>query len=184
VARDLLLVAASGFAAACIGYLLGRPVRLGLGVPLVGSVFASLPRTLMLLLVLARMNRLGAFTGAAACEVLARVGMGMPGLGPMAAIAPIAAGISADLAWSATRRWRSVKARLILAGAVLAGVRVLTAWALMAVFVLPARGTAGPAASMASAVVGLNVLLGGAAGLLAVAGGRALGRQRPGKTGR
>ena len=184
VARDILLVAAVGIAAACIGQMLGRPARLGLGMPLVGSLFASLPRAMVLLLVLARVNRLGAFTGAAVCEVLARIGMGMPGMGPMAAIAPVAAGILADLAWNGTRRWRSASGRLILTGAVLSGTRVLTAWAMMALLVFPARGTSGPATSMALAVVGLDVLFGAAAGLLVVGLRQALNRQRLHKSGR
>lgn len=183
VARDILLVAAGGMAAACVGHLLGRPARMGFAMPLVGSLFVSGPRVLVLLAVLARVNRPGALTGAAVCEVLARVGMGTPGLGLMAAIAPVAAGILGDLAWNATGRWRPVAARLILTGAVLAGTRVLAAWALMALLLLPARGAAGPAASVALAVVGLDVLLGAAAGLLVVGLRRALGGQRRRESG-
>jgi hypothetical protein len=184
VARDFLLVAAAGMAAACIGHLLGRPARMGLGMPLVGSPFASLPRVLVLLGVLARVNRVGAFTGAAVCEVLAHVGLGVPGLGPMAASAPVAAGIVADLAWNAATRWRFASVRLMLTGAVLSGTRVLAAWALMALLVFPARGISGPATRMALAVVGVDVLLGAAAGLLVVGLHQALYRQRMRKSGR
>jgi len=181
-ARDLLLVAVAGIAAACIGQLLGRPMRLGLGVPLLGSVLASLPRALVLLLVLARVNRLGAFTGAAVCEVLARAATGIAGLGLMAAVAPLVGGALADIAWHATRRWQPVGARLVLTGAVLAGARVLAAWLLMAWFAFLAQSTVRPAAIVALTIVGLDMLLGASAGLLVAPLRQSFDRWRVGKS--
>lgn len=181
-ARDLLLVAVAGIAAACIGQLLGRPMRLSLGVPLLGSVLASLPRALVLLLVLARVNRLGAFTGAAVCEVLARAATGIAGLGLMAAVAPLVGGALADIAWHATRRWQPVSARLVLTGAVLAGARVLAAWILMGLLAFPARGMAKPGAVVALTIVGLDMLLGAAAGLLITTLHQGLDRWRVGES--
>jgi len=171
--RDLLLVAAAGIAAAWTGQLLGRPARLGLGMPLVGSLAVTLPRALVLLLVLARVKRPGVLTGAAVCEVLSRAAMGVPGLGLMAAVVPIMGGVLADLAWNGTAVWRSAGARLAVTGAVLSGTRVLAAWALLVLLMSPARGTGSPAAVAALGIVGFDALFGAAAGLLvAVSGGR------------
>jgi hypothetical protein len=164
--RDLLLIGVAGIAAAWIGQLLGRPARLGVGIPLVGSLAATLPRALVLLLVLARVRRPGALTGAAVCEVLSRAAMGMSGLGLMAFVAPVLGGVLADLAWKGTGKWRSVGARLAVAGAVLSGARVLAAWTLLVLLASPARGAVIPAAAGAVGIVGFDALLGAVAGLL------------------
>jgi len=170
--RDLLLVAAAGIAAAWTGQLLGRPARLGLGMPLVGSLAVTLPRALVLLLILARVKRPGALTGAAICEVLSRAAMGVPGFGLMAVVVPVLGGVLADLAWKGTGKWRLVGARLAVAGAVLSGARVLAAWTLLVLFASPARGTVGPATAAAVGIVGFDAMLGVVAGLLVAASNR------------
>ena len=176
--RDLLLVAVAGIAAAWTGQLLGRPARLGLGMPLVGSLAVTLPRALVLLLVLARVRRPGVLTGAAVCEVLSRTAMGLSGVGLMAFVAPVLGGVLADLAWKGTEKWRSVGARLAVAGAVLSGARVLAAWTLLVLFASSAGGAVSPAAGAALGIVGFDALVGAATGLLVAVWG---GRKRPQK---
>jgi len=176
VVRDILFVAAAGVVVAAISQFLGRPVRLGLGMPLVGSLAVTLPRALVLLLVLARVRRPGVLTGAAVCEVLSRAAMGAPGLGLMAVAAPIVGGVLADLAWRGAGGWRLAGARLAVTGAVLSGARVLAAWALLVLFASPARGAVIPAAAAAVGIVGFDALLGAAAGYLVAV---STGRKRP-----
>jgi hypothetical protein len=173
VVRDILLVALAGVVAATISQLLGRPVRLGLGMPLVGSLAVTLPRALVLLLVLARVRRPGVLTGAAVCEVLSRAAMGLSGVGLMAFVAPLVGGVLGDLAWRGTGGWRLAGVRLAGAGAVLSGARVLAAWTLLVLFASPARGAVSPVAAAALGIVGFDALVGAAAGfLVAVSGGR------------
>jgi len=176
--RDLLLVAVAGIAAAWTGQLLGRPARLGLGMPLVGSLAVTLPRALVLLLVLARVRRPGVLTGAAVCEVLSRAAMGLSGVGLMAFVAPLVGGVLGDLAWRGTGGWRWAGVRLAVAGAVLSGARVLAAWTLLVLFASPARGAVSPVAAAALGIVGFDALVGAATGLLVAVWG---GRKRPQK---
>ncbi len=178
VFRDLALVVAAGLVAAGFGFLLGRPVRGGLGVALVGSVAVALPRTVVLLLVLQRVTRPAVLTAAAVAEVVARFGLGMPGLLPTGVVAPVVAAVAADAVWRGTGAWRFSGARLALTGAVLAGTRVAAAWLWLAGAATLAAGTRVPPAAMGWAVLGVNVLLGAVAGLLSAAALRRRGEGR------
>lgn len=166
ILRAILLVAAAGFVAAWVGPLLGRHVRVGLAMPLVGSVVATLPRALILLMVLWRVNRTGVLTAAAVAEVLARFAMGAPGLLPMALVVPVLAAAVADAVWQGTKGWQKVGLRLAVTGAVLAGTRVATAWILLAWAILLPQGMRMPTTATCCAIVAVNVLLGTAAGML------------------
>ena len=162
--RDVLLAATGGVAAAAIGHVLGRAVRLGVGVPMAGSLVAALPRTAVLLVVLARARGFGVLTLAGVAEGVLSLGLG--GMFPLCVAGPVVAGACADAAW----RWGRVggeRGRLMLSGAVLAAALLLVVLALVAALaVAMGRGGRGVGAMAAAIVVG-NLLLGGAAGLLA-----------------
>lgn len=178
MARDVLLVAAAGMAAGLIGPLLGRPFRSGLGMPLVGSLAGSLPRVVVLLLMVSRVRRGGTLTAAAVCEVLSRAALGIGGLGLTAGLAPLAAGVLGDTAWALCGK-RSVGAwrRLAVSGAVLAGSRVLAAWVMLLVVPLgPSLRLPGvPAAVL---IVVLNTVLGAAGGVVVAGFGLARGARK------
>jgi len=167
IVRDLLLVAVAGIAVAWLGQLLGRHIRLGLGMPLVGSLAVTLPRAILLLALRSRLNRPAVLTAAALAEVLARLAMGVPALIPMAMAVPLVAGAAADAVWTRSKACPFLGHRLVLTGAVLAGARVLAAWAAMAGLVPLSPGIHGPTATVGGAVVAANVLLGAVAGILA-----------------
>jgi len=166
ILRDILLVAAAGFVAAWVGPLLGRHLRVGLAMPLVGSVVATLPRALILLMVLWRVNRTGVLTAAAVAEVLARLTMGVPGLLPTALVVPVLAAGVADGVWWGTKGWHKVWLRLAVTGAVLAGTRVVVAWMLLVWAIFLPQGMRMPTTATCCAIVTVNVLMGTAAGMV------------------
>jgi len=164
ILRDTLLIAAAGFVAAWVGPLLGRHVRVGLAMPLAGSVVATLPRALIVLMVLWRVNRTGVLTATAIARVLAGLTMGVPGLLPMALVVPVVAAAVADALWRGTKGWHNVWLRLAATGGVLAGTRVATAWMLLVWAIFPPQGMRMPATATCCAIMAVNVLLGAAAG--------------------
>jgi len=162
--RDVLLAATGGVAAAAISKVLGHAVRLGVGVPMAGSLVAALPRTAVLLVVLARARGFGVLTLAGVAEGVLSLGLGA--MFPLCVAGPVVAGACADAAW----RWARVggeRGRLAGSGAVLAAARMLVVLALVAALgVRVGRGEHGIGAMPVVIVVGTFVL-GGAAGLLA-----------------
>jgi len=162
--REVVLAAFGGVAAAAIGHVLGRSVRLAVGMPMAGSLVAALPRTAVLVVVLARGRAFGVLTLAAVAEGLVSLGMG--GLFPLCVAGPLMGGMCADAAWALGRRAAPETAALALAGGALAGARMLAVLLLVAaVGVSMGRGSgAGPA--VAAAIVGGNVVLGVLAGLV------------------
>ena len=162
VARAVALVVAAGVVAGCLGLLGGRPIRLRLGLALVGSLLVSLPRTAVLLAVLGRLGLPGVLVGAAVSEVLFRAATGFPGLG----VVPLAAGLMGEAVWSATGRRCPPGIRLALVGAVLAGARVLAGWLVLSSAAPLPSAPALPGTAAGALIVFLNILLGAAAGLL------------------
>jgi len=165
ILRDLLLVAVAGLLCAWIGQLLGRHVRVGLAMPLVGSAAAAMPRALILLMVLWRVNRTGVLTAAAVAEVLTRLTVGVPGLLPTGLVVPVLAATVADAVWRGTSGWHESRLRLAVTGAVLAGTRVAAAWLLLALVTLP-PGMRMPGTATCCAVLVVNTLLGIGAGIV------------------
>ena len=162
--RDVLLAAAGGAAAAAIGHVLGRAVRLGVGVPMAGSLVAALPRTAVLLVVLARARGFGVLPRAGVAEGVLSLGLG--GLFPLCVAGPVVAGACADAAW----RWGrggGERGGLMLSGAVLAAARMVAVLVLIVALGLRMGSGGRGVGAMAAAIVVGNFLLGGAAGLLA-----------------
>lgn len=166
VLRDILLLAAAGVLAAWAGVLLGGRLRVGLAMPLVGSVVVTFPRALILLTVLWRVNRAGVLTAAAVAEVLARLSMGIPGMLPTVSVVAVLAAAVGDAVWRGTEGWDKVWLRLAVTGAALAGTRVGTAWMLLVRAVVLPLGMRMPSTETCCVIVTANVLLGAAAGMM------------------
>jgi len=163
--RALMAAAAGGVAAAVVGRALGRAVGLAVPVPMAGSVAATLPRAIILLVVLARVRRPGVLTLAAVVEAAVGVALGFGGMMPLSVVSPVAAGLAGDLAWTAAHPVRGERLRLALAGVALAGGRVAAALAMVALLRVPMLQAVGPA--VLGGIVAVNAVLGGAAGVLA-----------------
>lgn len=142
--RALVLAALGGVTSAVLGRLLGRALHVAMPMPMLGSVAAALPRAVVLLLILCRVRRRGILTAAGVAEAVA--GLGLGGAFPMSVLSPLAGGIAGDLAWLATRFLPSDRARLVFAGGVLCGARVLAVLAVLALVRVPVSegGHAGP----------------------------------------
>jgi hypothetical protein len=164
-----MLATAGGVASAAIGFVLGRTVHLAVPLPMSGSLVAALPRAVILLVVLARIDRFGALTLAGVAEVAAKLGLGLGGAFPLSVVAPIAAGIAADAAWWALKRLPTRRARLAICGGVLASTRVLSVVVLLVLVRVPIPAAPRRGGWIVWALVGANVLLGVIAGFLASA---------------
>jgi len=162
--REVTLAALGGVAAAAISHVLGRSARLALGVPMAGSLTSALPRTAVLLVVLACGRAFGVLTLAGVAEGVVSLGMG--GLFPLCVAGPVLAGLCGDAAWALSRRVVPEMAALTLCGALLSSVRVAAALLLVAALGLPVGRGPGIPPGAVVAILGANVLLGLFAGLV------------------
>jgi len=164
--RNLMLIVAAGVTSAVIGQLLGRMLHLAWPVPASGSIVAALPRTIILLAVLIRVNRFGALTAAGVAETGARLATGVGGMWPMFLIAPLLGNLAGDLLWYSLRRLPSRRMKLMVTGAALCAARVLVAlffWSLLSAAISKATENIG---SVLASIVAVNVALGAIAGFL------------------
>lgn len=165
--RELMLAVAGGIASAALGQVLGRTVHLALPLPMSGSVVVALPRAVVLLVVLARIDRFGALTVAGLAEGAAKFGLGLGGVPGLSQLTPVLAGLAGDLAWSVLRPVLGRPVRLILSGAALSGARVLAALAFLALVRVPLQTGFQRAGWLLWSIIAVNVVLGMAAGLVA-----------------
>jgi hypothetical protein len=163
---DVLAVAGSGVLAAVIGELLGRALHLLWPVAASGSIAAALPRAVVYLLLVTRVRSFGALTGAACSEVATRLAMGAIGLMPWFLVVPVLGNFAGDVTWACARRLAGQRTRLMLTGAALSVGRVLAALAFWWVLGPLVRGMGAGSAAVLGLIVGANVLLGSAAGLI------------------
>jgi len=163
--RELVLAAVAGVASAAIGHVLGRSVRMFVPVPMVGSLLAAVPRSVILLVVQAHMKRFGALTLAGTAEALIALGLG--GMFPVSVLAPLVSGLAADGIWSLLRFGTGGRFALVVSGGVLCGTRVLTAFLVLIAARMPV--VTGPRFVMVllGGIVVANVILGILSGLLA-----------------
>jgi len=164
--RELILAVAGGVALAVIGQLLGQIVHLAWPIPMSGSIIAALPRTIVLLVILLRIDRFGALTVAGIAEVGTKLAIGFGSFWPMALVVQLAAGVAGDLLWTYLRRLPAWKVSVMLTGGALSGARVLTALVFWALLQRLIPGTPGHLPAMLVCIVVINIMLGMAAGLL------------------
>jgi len=164
--RKLLLVGAAGVASAAIGQILGRTLHLAWPIPASGSIVAALPRTIILLAVLLRINRFGALTAVGVAEIGAKLALGVGGMWPMSLIAPLLGNLAGDLLWFFLRRLPARRIRLMSTGAALCAARVLAAlffWSLLRPALSKAPEDLG---HVLVCIVAANMALGAIAGFL------------------
>jgi len=167
--RRLMLAIAGGVAAAAVGQFLGRSVRLGLGVPMSGSLVAALPRTILLAAIAARADRFGTLALAGLAEGAVSISLGAPF--PLPLLTATLSGLVGDLVWAvvpAKTGWL----RLLMTGAALCGARLLAALLLMALVRTPMQS----AMAVVWVIVAANVALGAIAGVAASAAVKELKR--------
>lgn len=164
--QSVILIGAAGVASAAIGQLLGRTLHLAWPIPASGSILAALPRALILLAILIRVNRFGALTAAAVAEIGAKLAFGVGGMWPVSLVAPLLGNLAGDAAWLWLRRLPRLRVRLALTGAALCTARVLAAVLLWSL-IRPALPQAprGAVAALAG-IVAANMAFGAIAGLL------------------
>jgi len=174
--QQLMLAAVAGIASAAIGQLLGRPAYFAWQIPTSGSLLVALPRAIILLAVLVRINRFGALTTAGVAEVGTRLAIGSFGLLPMCLLVPVVANLAGDILWSALRRLPGRRMMVMLTGGALCGARVLAAllfWSLLGLSI--SRPTTHLPAILGLIIV-INIVLGIAAGFLVTSGMKILRR--------
>lgn len=125
--RSLALAVGGGIASAIFGQLLGKPMQAIWAVPTAGSVAAALPRTIILLLMMQKVNRWGSLTTAGLAEVGTGLVIGAGAFWPTAVVAPVLACITGDIAWSFVCRLPGRMLGLMATGCVLCVARVLVA---------------------------------------------------------
>jgi len=161
-----MLIGAAGIVSAALGHLLGRTLHLAWPMPASGSIIVALPRAIILLAVLFRVNRFGVLTAAGLAEVGAKLALGAGGMWPVALIAPLLGNLAGDVLWSCLRRLPSQRARLMLTGAAACAARVLVAlafWSLLG----PALSKApGNLVAVPLCIVAINIILGATAGFV------------------
>lgn len=165
--RELMLAVAGGIASAALGQVLGRTVHLALPLPMSGSVVVALPRAMVLLVVLARIDRPGALTIAGLAEAAAKLSLGLGGVPGLAQLTPVLAGLMGDLTWFVLRPVLGRRMRLILSGGVLSGARVLAALVFLVLVRAPLQTGFQRAGWLLWGIIAANVVLGMAAGLVA-----------------
>jgi len=163
---ELAFAVGAGVALAGLGHFLGRTVHLAWPVPLSGSVAVALPRVVILLTVLRRIDRFGALTTVGIAEVGTKLLFGMGGWWPMAFVVPLLANTAGDVIWWYLRQlpWR--KLSLILTGGGLCAARVLPALACWALLRLPSWAEREHLVLTLGCIVIINLVLGMAGGLL------------------
>jgi hypothetical protein len=164
--RQLMFAVVGGIALAGVGQILGRTFHLAWPVPMSGSIAVALPRAVILLVILLRIDRFGALTVAGIAEVSTKLAMGFIGWWPMSLLVPLLAGVAGDLIWQCLRRLPSRRLNLILTGASLCGARLLLALSFWT-FLRAATSQAGNHLALTvGGIVVINIALGMVAGLL------------------
>ena len=163
VGREVLLVVVAGLASAVISQLGGRVLHAAWPIVASGSLVTALPRAIVLMALLVRVNRFGVLTAAGVVEVAAKATMGGIGFMPWALVVPILGNLAGDLAWTGLGSSRSQHLRASLAGGCLCTARVLAALLFWAVL-LPAmqRGLA----PVHWLIIGANMVLGATGGVI------------------
>ena len=164
--HQLILVASAGLASAALGQVFGRMLHLTWPIPASGSIVAALPRTIILLMLLLRVNRFGVLTAAGVAEIGAKLTIGVGGMWPMFLIAPLVGNLAGDLLWYWLRRLPVQRVGLMLTGATICVARVLVAlffWSLLR----PAMwNTPENLGSLLVCIVATNIALGAIAGFV------------------
>ena len=164
--RELAFAVAGGIALVGVGPLLGRIVHLAWPIPMSGSIITALPRTIILLVLLLRINRFGALTVAGIAEVSTKLAVGLIGWWPMSVVVPLLAAVAGDLLWQHLRhlspRWLS----LMLTGGSLCGARILLALSFWTLLTRPISGGGEHLALTVGSIILINIVLGMIAGLL------------------
>jgi len=162
-AQHLLLAIVAGLASAVINQLGGRVLHAVWPIAASGSLVTALPRAIILMALLVRVNRFGVLTAAGLAEVAAKVAMG--GIGPMpwALTVPILGNLAGDLAWTGLGSLRSQHLRASLAGGCLCAARVLAALLFWAVFLAATQRGLAPVHWL---FIGANMVLGATAGAI------------------
>ena len=164
--RELILVAAAGIASATIGQLLGRVLHFAWPIPISGSLVTALPRAIILLAVLIRVNKFGVLTTAVVAELGAKLALGAGMMWPMAFIAPFAGNLAGDLTWFFLRQFPTGRIKLMVTGAALCVARVLAAvllWTFLRAAFFEASENLG---LMLACIVAANAAFGVVAGFL------------------
>jgi len=164
--RELAFAVVGGIALAGAGQLLGRTFHLVWPVPMSGSIAVALPRTIILLVILLRINRFGALTIAGIAEVSTKLAAGFIGWWPMSLLVPLLAGVAGDLIWWYLKQLPSRKLRLILTGGSLCGARMLIAVSFWTLLMRPILQGGEQLALTMGGIIVINVVLGMVAGLL------------------
>lgn len=164
--RELLMVAVAGVFLAASSQIFGRVFHLAWAIPMSGSIIMALPRAIILLVLLLRVNRFGALTAAAVAEIGTRSAFGIGGMWPIFLIAPLAGNLAGDLLWYWLRRLSVQRVKLVLTGATLCAARVLVAlffWSLLKPAIWKAPESL---ASLLVCIVAINIVLGAIAGFV------------------
>jgi len=164
--QELAFAVVGGIALAGAGQLLGRTFHLVWPVPMSGSIAVALPRTIILLVILLRIDRFGALTIAGIAEVSTKLAAGFIGWWPMSLLVPLLAGVAGDIIWWYLRQLPSRKLTLILTGGSLCGIRALLALSFWTLLRLPVSAAFERLNLTLAGIVVINVVLGMAAGLL------------------
>ena len=164
-ARELLLVVAAGIASAVIGHFGGRAVHALWPIPMSGSIAVALPRAIILLAVLLRVDRFGALTTAGVAEVGAKLALG-GGLSPWFLVVPVLGNLAGDVLWASLRSSTGRRARLVLTGGGLCGARVLGAMVFWGLLGWGLHRSADRTGALLVCIVGINVVLGMVGGLV------------------
>ena len=164
--RELAFAVAGGIALVGAGPLLGRIVHLAWPIPMSGSIITALPRAIILLVILLRIDRFGALTVAGIAEVSTKLAVGIGGWWPMSMVVPLLAGVAGDLIWLYLRQLPSRKLSLILTGGSLCGARVLLALSFWTLLMRPISGGGEHLALTMEGIFVINIVLGMVAGLL------------------
>jgi hypothetical protein len=164
--RQLAFAVAGGIALVGVGPLLGRIFHLAWPVPMSGSIITALPRAIILLAILIRVDRFGALTIASVAEVTTKLAVGIGGWWPMSLVVPLLAGVAGDLIWLHLRQLPSRKLSLVLTGGSLCGARVLLALSFWTLLMRPISGSSENLALTLGCIFIINIILGMAAGLL------------------
>ena len=164
--QEALFAVVGGIALAGVAQFLGRSFHLVWPVPMSGSIITALPRTIILLVILRRVDRFGALTIAGIAEVSTKLAAGFIGYWPMSIIVPLLAGIAGDFIWQYFRRQPSRRFSMILTGGWLCAARFLLALTFWALLMRPASQISPHPVLTFAGIAVINVVSGMTAGLL------------------
>ncbi|MCK4300720.1 MAG: hypothetical protein KAX80_14355 [Planctomycetes bacterium] len=164
--RTSAAVLTGGTGAAALSHLLGRSVRMLIGVPFVPSLVVGFPRATLLLSAAGALGRTGALTLMGVLEGVVLLAIG--GAFPFAFLAPAVSAAATDVVGLALKGRMSEQRLLPVLGATLNVSRILTALSLW-LFWGPPRSAGRFALQpwLVVLVLGLNVVVGTLAGFLA-----------------